>query len=99
MNPVIQKEITLGLMSTYLIEAPPIFKTRVATELLILSLDVSAAMFEIAYRQYNLGNICDQTMHVEVISELKLTMTFFFKFCCLNNGLSSLPMSFPPVKT
>lgn len=83
-------------MSTYLIEAPPIFKTRVATELFILSLDVSAAMFEMACRQYNLGNICDQTMHVEGISVLKLTITFFINFCCLDNGLSSLPMSFPP---
>lgn len=39
-------------MSTYLIEAPPqlkappIFKIRVATELLILSLDVSAQSFQ-----------------------------------------------------
>lgn len=87
----------MGKILTNLIEASP-FKTRVATELLILRIYVSAPMFIIACHQYNLGNICDQTTHVEGRAKLYLSITCFIKFCCLHNQLSLLPMSFPPAQ-
>ena len=74
----------MGIILTNLIEASP-FKTRVATELLILRIYVSGPMFKIACHQYNLGDIYDQTTHVKGRAKLYLSITCFKKFCCLHN--------------
>lgn len=90
MNHVIKKEITLIKFNVNIFNQNTTFFQNKSSYRTInhMPLDVSAALFKIACRQYNLGN--DKTIHVEGIAELtcKLSLTFVLSFCCLQNGLA-----------